>query len=361
MVNKKNKYYILLFLIVLILCGGIGFTKSKIKSLNSFKEIVFPSLNIKYGKSIYYVNTEEGFLYKTYNNGKKRLGKDRIDKVGIIIFEDKLFYVDRLSKKICSMSLEGKDKREIGDCNIIMPYQPAFKLGKHVYYYDCKNILIRINSLGICEKLSETDNRGLDFLYHISAYSTLCQGILYTSDDRGIFAINLETGVAKKICSDFANDKIKIVNNYIYYVNNHDLRLYGIDIKGENRKIISYDKILSLGTDFDSVNFYVYGNNVFYTCNNDIIKFNTIHKSREIIVKNVVYFTMTGNDMYYISSYDGGGLFKFKIGNKKIQRIAIGNFIPYIEVWDDFVFYGVKCEKKDGIYDGEIKHYQRSS
>lgn len=366
MLNKKNKCFIIVFLIIVLLCGGIGLAKSKIRNFNSFKEIVFPSLNIKQGKWIYYVNTKDGLLYKTYNNEKMklkfklRLSNDKIDSVGVIIFGDKLFYINRLSKKFCSMNLEGKDKKEIGSCNIIMPYQPAFKLGNHVYYYDSKNILIRIDSSGRSEKLMNIGAKGLDFLYDICANSIIEKGFLYSWDDRGIFKINLETGKAKKICSDFVNDKIKIVNNDIYYVNNHDLRLYSIDIKGRNKKKVSSDKIINIGTDFDSGNFCVEGYNIFYTTDNDIIKLNMNQKSREIFVKNAAYFTIVGSNMYYISSYDEGGLFKFKIGDNKIQKIAIGNFIPYIEVWDDFVFYGVKCGESDELYGGEIRYLQKN-
>lgn len=144
MLNKKHKIIILALILVLVTVG-IGFTKVK---LDSYRRIVYPALNIKCGSDTYLVDKQDNQLYKVYNYGRSRvkLIKDKIEETGIILFKDRLYFINKNNNNICSTDLNGKNLKVIDKCNIIMPYQPIFKLGNHVYYYDSNNVLTRLNN-----------------------------------------------------------------------------------------------------------------------------------------------------------------------------------------------------------------------
>lgn len=159
MLNRKNKCSIIgLVLIILFVVMGLGLAKLK---LDSFSKMILPSLSVKVGENTYYVDTKEEVLYKAGNNGKPnvRLTKDRIDKLGIILFDQKLYFINKDNMKFCSIDLDGNNIREIDECNIIISYQPIFKLGEHIYYYNSKNKLTRVDKTGKLEKIEAVANK----------------------------------------------------------------------------------------------------------------------------------------------------------------------------------------------------------
>jgi hypothetical protein len=150
MLNRNRKIIIILVGIIILLFG-IGFAKLKI---NSFSKMILPALEVSVGNVMYYID-KNSYLYKTSYNGnsQEKLLDYKIDRVGIIVFEGKLYFISKDNKKVCSMELNSHHLREIDKCNIIMPNQPIFKLGEHVYYYDNRNILTRIDCEGKHEKV----------------------------------------------------------------------------------------------------------------------------------------------------------------------------------------------------------------
>jgi hypothetical protein len=150
MLFRKYKLIIVIAFITFLL-GGICFIK-----LTPYCRVIYPSLQTSVLHNMYFVNTTDCFLYKvsTETNVKFKLSKDKIDSIGIIILKDKLYYINKITKRLCSIELNGKNMEVIDTCNIIMPFQPLFKLGTHIYYYNLENELIRIDENGILEKMA---------------------------------------------------------------------------------------------------------------------------------------------------------------------------------------------------------------
>ena len=153
MLFKRYKLVIIVAVITFIL-GGICFIKIK-----PYSEIVYPASRINVVKNLYFVNTADGFLYKTDLDTRVncKLSKDKIDSIGIIIFKNKLYYINKISKKLCYIELNGENIKEVDTCNIIMPFQPLFRLGVHIYYYNHENELIRIDDNGIRENITNVN------------------------------------------------------------------------------------------------------------------------------------------------------------------------------------------------------------
>jgi hypothetical protein len=149
MLFKRYKIIIIIVFIIFLL-GGICFIK-----LTPYCKIIYPTLRMSVLHNMYFVNTTDGFLYKesTDTNVKFKLSNDKIDSLGIINLNDRLYYINKTTKRLCSIELNGRNKEEIDTCNIIMPFQPLFRLGTHIYYYNFENELIRIDEKGTLEKM----------------------------------------------------------------------------------------------------------------------------------------------------------------------------------------------------------------
>lgn len=150
--RKKTYKRMILFSVILTIGVGIAYVVHRV---NTYTSMVLPSDNIKCGTDTYYLDPKLAELFKVPGNGmgKFKLIKEKLNEAGIIIYNKKIYYVIKKSKKICSMDLDGKNERIIDECNIIMPYQPMFKLGVHIYYYNKENILTRIDNYGRSDRM----------------------------------------------------------------------------------------------------------------------------------------------------------------------------------------------------------------
>jgi hypothetical protein len=159
MLIKRYRLWIIIVLIAFSL-GGLGYIK-----LKTYSQITYPAISVRISHNLYFISTSDGFLYNTNTDTKvsHRLVNDKIDCLGIIVFKNKLYYVNKISKRLCSIELNGKNIKAIDRCNIIMPFQPLFKLGVHIYYYNSENKLIRIDDRGFKEKIV----KGVEFWNNI--------------------------------------------------------------------------------------------------------------------------------------------------------------------------------------------------
>lgn len=149
MFNKKNKTCIIILIIVLLIGSG----RFVVIKYNEFNKMILPAVSVKLGNEIYCVNISQNDLYRIRNNDKAKLIMPNVDRIGIIIFKGKLYYINNEKNKICSSDLKGENIKEIDKCNIVMPNQPIFKLGDHIYYYNSKNSLSRVDKEGNPEKV----------------------------------------------------------------------------------------------------------------------------------------------------------------------------------------------------------------
>lgn len=145
MFNQKNKAILASIIILIIFSGGLYFIRMKINNLN---RIIYPKMNITSGNYTYFIDARDSLLYRSpcKKNNRIKLSDDKVDSIGIIVIRNKIFYINKISKKLCQIDNDGRNKSVIDECNIFMPYQPIFKLGKHLYYYDLENNLMRISA-----------------------------------------------------------------------------------------------------------------------------------------------------------------------------------------------------------------------
>lgn len=148
----KSKRNVIFLVLLIFLFGGLGFTKSK---FNDFKKVIVPSSVLKVGTDTFMIDDQ--CLYKITNSGKdkSRFLEKNVDSIGILLFENRLYYINKADRYLCSVNLKGEDLRVIDKCNILVPYQTFYKLGLHVYYYDTKDHLNRIDSMGNIDCINE--------------------------------------------------------------------------------------------------------------------------------------------------------------------------------------------------------------
>lgn len=356
--NFKGKNLLILFLIVIIFLITVIFIKDKevsdAKGKDNLNGLIFPQVCSLDSKFIYYINFKDNSVYKINKSGtgRTKIFEGIESSYGMILKDDFIYYIGGSSGYLHRVKNDGTGDIKIDQINIDR-LDCSFEMINNSIFYR--------NKAGDVYSISEDGKKHLNHIFNmdnITLNSYVLNNILYSAQDDGIYMVDIEDGGVKKISNDVAYSKLKIVDNYIYYINNADKKLYRMNIQGKDRSRVNDDIIVTEGADFDSGDFCITGGRIYYTQNSfsgcSLCTIDMNGNDKKVLAKDVFSFIIGENKIYYTNNTDNGVLYSMNFDGSDKISLTSNSFIPFLKYGESVLVYGAKALPDESTVEGRI-------
>jgi hypothetical protein len=346
-----------ILIVITITTFSISFVRAS-SSTGAESNSIFPKLYAISNDQIYYTNLYDNKIYKMNlnNNERFKICNDSVSDNGIIFWNQWIYYINSTNNTLYKIKEDGTSKISLGEIKFQVGSDSFFVWENHMYYIDSKLILHKIDSYG--EEINILDDKEYDILFRINSKAVQNGSMIYVPNKSGIIKINIETGEKIKLCEDGVYDNIIVKDNWIYYVNYEDYKLYRVSTDGNEKTKINDDIVVAEGADYDTGSFYIIGESIYYTATRGgtakLVKVSLNGQNKSTIIDKVMDFTIDGKYIYYFDSVDDGGLYKVKLDGSDKNKVVSGSFLPYVDLEQNLIIYGVKSIDINQPYDGRL-------
>jgi hypothetical protein len=326
-------------------------------SLTKLNDVSTTFINVL-GDWIYYIDFYDGKLHKIKIDGSGYTGLGSIEPFVINVAEDRLYVMDENDLLLYQMKNDGRELRYFGIDSVIQKIENVVDTATEGDYYEFPGHVIASMSDGSQIPVSVTWNNPAINTNVAGQYSY--EG--YAGG--GSFKVNLTVTVLKKGNSNGNLHNKGFVaqrGGWIYYVNNHDDKLYKIKTDGTGRVKLCEDKARYIN---------VIDNWIYYRNDSDdqkIYKIQTNGTGRMKISDDMVHeLTAVGGYIYYTNILDNLKLYRLNLSNNSKNLISnhivldiniIGDTIYYLNRNDSLIYY----VSEDGSHRGLLTDYVSAS
>jgi hypothetical protein len=349
---------IIILIAIFITSFSVFFVKASSSEVISSNNFIFPKIYSTSNDSIFYASLYDNKLYRINLNNNERIEicSDSISDNGIIIWDQWIYYINRDDNSFYKIRDDGSCKTRLGEVELQAGNDPFFVWKNYIYYIDSTFILHKMNSNG--EEVMVSDDKEFEILFKLNSKAVQNGDYIYIPKHDGIVKINNETGEIIKLCEDKAFDNIEVDDDWVYYVNSSDYKLHKVSTDGKEKTKILNDILITEGPDYDVGNFYIAENSIYYTLyEGGATKLASVDfdgQNKRIILDKVVDFTIEDRHIYYFDDIDNGGLYKVEFDGYNKKKIVSGDFIPYISMDQNLIFYGTKSIDIDQPHNGRL-------
>lgn len=137
-----------------VICAGIVLIAIVILSVvvlfNRFKQVELPVSKIVYKSFCFELDRGTNSINRIDKlSGNNKLLQVKVKPIGFIIFNRKIYFIGGENNILSSVDFDGNNLKLYQKCSIIMKENSLFVLGSHLYYYNIKNLLYRVDHAGI--------------------------------------------------------------------------------------------------------------------------------------------------------------------------------------------------------------------
>jgi hypothetical protein len=267
--GKSEKLILLIVIILLFILTAWNYkgmykpsAKSTIKE-NKKAALCFPELySINKGK-IYYISLSDNYIYELNPvSGTKRLiSKNKANEIGLIYQNNWIYYIDFNNFSLNRVNTNS-EKTELISENLLCSSENFLKYNDSLYYFDDSGKIHLINQDGGTNNID--DEIRVAFLSGIKRYTKLSDRWIYTWDMSAIYRTSIEGGKWEKVI-DNVYPLYEVYNDWIYYINDPDFKLYKADMKTMNKEVVCSHYVIQQGADFDGGNMVLAGDSLYHT------------------------------------------------------------------------------------------------
>jgi hypothetical protein len=323
------------------------------------QNLIFPKIYSIHDDWIYYVSLYDNKIYKTKRDGSQKvlISDDSASDNGIIVSGEWIYYVSNSDgENFSKIKKDGTEKIEFGSIICDFGTEPFLMWRDNIYYYDADYLIHKINING--EDADIISDIEMEIVSKLSLQSRIVEGWLYSWDYEGVSKTNVDSGEDIKITTDNVFSKFEVKDNWIYYINSEDSKLYKITVDGKNKTKLIDDNMVTIGPDYDMVSFHIVGDWIYYISstkdNIKLYKVDVNGKNKSTLAEKAIEFTINEDCIYYIDEVDNGSLYSLTLDGSSTNKITSNSFIPYVSIEDGMIFYAVKSSTMDEPYIGRI-------
>ncbi|MDP5273712.1 DUF5050 domain-containing protein [Chengkuizengella axinellae] len=258
------------------------------------------------GEWIYYVNSTQEFrLYKMKNDGSSKLIVSKDSVKNVKIFEDWIYYLNE--SNIYKMNTDGMEHDLVSN-----EYIQFFQISEDWIYYRTEGVGGNLWRM----KLDGTNKDQISISGYDPDFIEIWDGwVFYSSNflNKALYILDNE----KKKVSDQDVSSLIVYNNWIYYIDNDDYKLYRMDFNGEKIENV-VDSIVTY--------YLIYNDKIFYRNASDENKLYESGLSGEnnikVLDQRFLKFELHGNQLYFIEDSQQQRLFQLDLESKELSKIT---------------------------------------
>lgn len=294
----------------------------------------------------YFIDTNDFNIYKD----KSLLIKDS-SETGFIKYGDSIFFINSKDNYLYRFDLQNKRVDKVSQNKVFKKYLNFFILNDKIFYYDYKNELRKIwNGRDLIALPFEANIANALFENRI-----IINNMILTWGQKGIYKIDLENYLISRLY-DKEVYALQASGENIYFIDS-DFNLVVMNFYGKISKKIKTDAV-DFGADFNLGKLIL--NNGFlylidYSLNgNKLTRIDLKNYNKEIVLENVIDFYIKDTKLFVLSNIDGDNIKLIDLQNKKNILLPKDNYISLLSYNNNVLCVLVKSKNHENFL-GELK------
>lgn len=294
----------------------------------------------------YFIDTNDFNIYKD----KSLLIKDS-NEMGFIKYGDSIFFINSKDNYLYRFDLQNKRVDKVSQNKVFKKYLNFFILNDKIFYYDYKNELRKIwNGRDLIALPFEANIANALFENRI-----IINNMILTWGQKGIYKIDLENYSISRLYDEEVY-ALQANDENIYFIDSN-LNLVVMNFYGKVAKKIKTNAV-DFGADFN-LGKLILDNGFLYYINyhlkgNKLIRIELKNYKEEVLLENVIDFYVKDNMLFVLSKADGDNIKLIDLKNKKITLLPKENYISLLSYNNNILCVLVKSKNHENFL-GELK------